>query len=281
VIVCKYFFATVLLIISTCYPLPVVAQSPLSADPVGAEKVPFYLPYHSSQHPELAKKFDAALAQAGLGDYQTVTTDYWHPYQQGIRQGRVGVYLTAPHFAAWAIRKHKFTPILRLSEPLKYVVAARRDDSQYFEINDLADKAICSQRAVNLDFLLVRTAFGNSFRSAENKIVNSVASAMRYDNQNCDAFSVSEHVFKQFNLKFPDRFIRLQQGPKFNNYAFVLHPQITGDNAARLTKFLTRRKTQKLLRPLFRHFSEKPVLLSIRPQDYPAEYLKPLELYWQ
>jgi hypothetical protein len=229
----------------------------------------------------LAAQLNQALQQAGLGHFKVVTADYWHPYQQGIRQGRPGLYLAAPHFVAWAIQKHQFKPVLRLPNKLRYVIAARRNDTQYFEINDLANQPVCSQRAVNLDFLLVRGSFNNSWLAAQNRIVNSVASAVEYDNQNCAAFSMSEHLFKEVNKQTPDRLIRLQQGPEFNNYAFIIHSGASNQNIQRIKSFLRSQSAQTLLRPLLSEYSNESTLLPIRAKDYPKSYLKILEPYWR
>ncbi|RBP49634.1 phosphate/phosphite/phosphonate ABC transporter substrate-binding protein [Arenicella xantha] len=242
--------------------------------------IPLYLPYQSSQYPELALKLDSALAEAGLGQFKTVTTDYWHPYQQGIRQGRIGVYLAAPHYTAWALHKHRFIPFLRLPNSLQYVIATRHADSQYFEVNDLAGQNICSQRAVNLDFLLVQQAFDQPLKTASNKFVNSVASAMQYDNQNCAAFAVTEHTFKRFNTAEPDRFIRLLQGPEYRNYAFIAHPDIARDTAIKLKRFLRSATAITILTPLLKQFSSSPSLLPVRRADYPKSYLSILAPYW-
>jgi hypothetical protein len=246
-----------------------------------SEQLPFYLPYQSSQFPELALKFDALLVKSGLAEFTTVTTDYWHPYQQGIRQGRIGVYLAAPHFVAWAHHQHNFIPFLKLSSPLQYVIATRHDDAQYFELRDLAEQNICSTNAVNLDFLLVKTAFQNSLKPANNKIVNSVASAIQYDNQNCAAFVISEQAFKTFNAKDPQRFIRLHQGPKYQNYAFVAHPDIPRDTAIQLKRFLRSEAALEVLGPVLSQFATNPKLIPVKRKDYPKHYVEVLNPYWK
>lgn len=244
------------------------------------DTIPLYLPYQSSQYPELALKLDAALSTAGLAQFKTTTTDYWHPYQQGLRQGRIGVYLAAPHFTAWALYKHKFIPFLRLPNSLQYVIATRHNDSQYFEINDLAEKSICSQRALNLDFLLIKDAFAQPLKAAQNRYVNSVASAMQYDNQNCAGFAVNEHTFRRFNAAEPDRFIRLFQGPEYKNYAFSVHPSVPRTTAIKLKKFLRSRAATSILEPLLKQYSSTNTLLPVRRNDYPESYLRVLEPYW-
>ncbi|GHA04036.1 hypothetical protein GCM10008090_11660 [Arenicella chitinivorans] len=248
---------------------------------LGSEQIPLYLPYQSSQFPELSVRFDAALAAAGLTQFVTVTTDYWHPYQQGIRQGRTGVYLAAPHFVAWAHHQHNFIPFLRLSSPLQYVIATRHEDSQYFELRDLAEKNVCSTRAVNLDFLLVKAAFHGVLKPANNKFVNSVASAMEYDNQNCAAFVVSEQAFKAFNAEDPQRFIRLYQGPEYQNYAFIVHPEVPRQLALKLKKFLRTSTAMEVIAPVLSQFASKPELVPVKRKDYPGTYAEILKPYWQ
>jgi len=255
--------------------------TPLTCHAQGKPSLPLYLPYHSSHFPELALKLRAALTRAGLSQIEVKSTDYWHPYQQGIRRGRHGIYLAPPHFTAWAINEHKFIPLLRLPDRLKYVIASRSADAHLFEVSDLAGKSVCSQNAVNLDFMLVRTSFGSSLFAAKNKVVNSVASAMLNDDKDCDAFSISEHLFKEFNLKSPYRFIRLQQSFEYNNYAFIAHPDVDVERRKKLRKFLRSAEAQTVLKTLLKQFSNKTVLVPITSTDYPISYLKPLELYWR
>jgi len=97
----KYLSLPILLVLALLGLSPINAQTNSSAqtNPQPSE-LQLYLPYHSSQFPELAQKLDAALQRAGLNNIRTQSSDYWHPYQQGIRQGRVGVYLAPPHFVA-------------------------------------------------------------------------------------------------------------------------------------------------------------------------------------
>ncbi len=244
------------------------------------QKLPLYLPYSSSALPELATELDNSLNKAGIDYLKIHTADYWHPYQQGLRRGRLGIYFAAPHFVSWAIHKHQFTPFLRLTEPLKYVIAARREDAHIFEVNDLADRSICAQKAVNLDFLLATSALDNTLLSAHNKSVNSVPDAMKYDNQNCHAFAVSDHILRQFNLDSPERFIRLKQGSEYTNYAFVAHPSVPQSQLEQLTALLQTKEIRMILAPLTKQYSSKTKLVPTQKDDYPFDFTKPLKIYW-
>jgi len=219
-----------------------------------AEKTitPFYLPFSAEEFPNLASELQTALNEAGLSNFKVNTTDYWHPYQQGLRQGRQGVYFAAPHFSAWAITQNKFVPILRLKGKLQYVIAARRADSHIFEVNDLAGKTVCTQRAPNLDFLLSRTALKKALILARSKSVSSVPLAMRSNNTACQAFSVSEHIFNRFNKAQPFRFIRLSQSKASSNYSFIIDRKTALSQAPALKKFLRSRDALSILHPLYR-----------------------------
>jgi len=249
----------------------------VSPPPVFGQSVsiPLYLPYSSSALPNLQKELDTLLQRADSNRFKVQSADYWHPYQQGLRHGRVGVYLAAPHFASWAIHKHQFVPI-----SLKFVIAARKDDARFFEINDLANHSICAQKAVNLDFLLVKSALSNPLLSANNKSVNSVSDAMKYDNENCHAFAVSDHLFQKFNLESPDRFIRLQQGQQFNNYVFIAHPEVSQDHIERLTVALKSEEVRHSLAPLYEEFSTQTKLIPAAISEYPLTYTSALKAYW-
>jgi len=244
------------------------------------QPIPFYLPLSSEQFPHIAQQLQSALDQAGLSNFQVSTTDYWHPYQQGLRKGRPGVYFAAPHFSAWAVTRNKFIPILRLKGKLQYVLAARRADSHIFEVNDLAGKTVCTQRAPNLDFLLSRTALKEALILARSKSVNSVPFAMNANDLDCHAFSVGEHIFDQFNESEPFRFIRLYQSEASSNYSFLMDRQTALKQAPAIKKFLRNKKTKSILEPMYKLFSPKPKLVSVRTRHYSRAGYAPLIDYW-
>jgi len=241
----------------------------------------FYLPLHSEQQGELVEQLQLALNNTGLDRIKVRTANYWHGYQNGLRFGRKGLYFAAPHFAAWSINQHDFIPMLRIDDSLKFVIASKQADSQYFEINDLNQKKICAQRALNLDYLLVNTAFDNRLLSANIVSVWSVNNELHNDQTECVAFAINDHKFVELEQSHPGKFIRLQQGSQFNNYAFVAHPSFDVEQIDNIKQFLLRKDVQKILRPLYRLSATKTSLVTARKADYPREYLQPLAPYWQ
>lgn len=222
-----------------------------------------------------ASKIEPALAQLKLK-----TTDYWLPYQQGIRQGRLGVYFVAPHFTSWLTHRHQFTPALKLAGKLQYVIAARQRDSHIFEIRDLANKRVCTRETLNLGFLLVREAMKQSLLPAKVEHVQSVILDMKNNNKTCDAFSLSEHLFVEISNTAPFEYIRLQQSDRYSNYAYVFHPAILPDTKIALENFLNSSSVQTILRPMYRLFAKEPIVLRGEVGDYPRSYLKLLQPYW-
>ena len=240
------------------------------------EGLSFYLSHSSQVNPDSLSILQSALNKANLSFIQVKNTDFWHPYSQGLRNGKSGIYFAAPHLSAWAVNKHKFVPILKLAGNLQYVLVSRRNDIDIFEIRDLARKRICTSKAPNLDFILASRALSSSLNSPIIVAKKSAAAAMIANDEDCDAFAVSEHTYIKFSRKEPYKFIRLQQGKKHQNYAFIGSPNIDGDTLNRLKKVLLSTEISTLLAPLYSHYSLKPRLVRAQNKDFiniPNEYL--------
>lgn len=260
-------------------------QSSVSSANINDTKIPFYLPINENQFPWLIQELESALSEASLENASlsklaVTATDYWHPYQQGIRQGRHGIYFAAPHFASWLINNHQFEPVLQLAGKLQYVIVSRRSDSHIFEVGDLATKTVCTNAIMDISFLLVRESMTRSVLSADTLRVQNVAKEMSDNNKECDAFSLSEHLFLSFATEDPFQFIRLQQSREFSNYAYLLHPSIAPDDKKALKKFLNSKQVSQILAPMYRLFVKEPSVLNGKPSSYPQSDSSSLEAYW-
>ena len=250
-----------------------------SASAQQQNKIPVYLPISGSDYPNIKHHLDAALFEHGLGQFSTQTTDYWHAYQQGIKQGRPGIYLAAPHFVAWASYQHNFTAILKLESKIQYVLAVRSKDINLFEVDDLNNRSVCTQAGLNLDTILLNKAFTNPLYSAHNKAVSDVAKEIVADNKECHAFTVANHLFLKHNLAHPESLIRLQQGQAWPPYAWIIHPQLEPQKQA-ISNFFQSEKTREILNPVLQRFSEGQRLLSVKERDYPKSLIDELSNYW-
>lgn len=244
------------------------------------DSVPLYLPTHSKQHPEMLQQFQQALLSAGFHYIEIKNSDYWQEYQQSVRNGRLGIYYAPPHFTAWLTHKHNFTPLLKVNNALKYVIASKSSDTHIFEMSDLIGRKVCSQHPLNLDYLLINQAFQKSIRSAESHHVYSVFNEMLKSQSPCSAFSISNHRYLEQALETPSKYTRLAQSEQWNNYAVSIHPSFNIDFIERFTHFLQNEETQNILLPLLKLSSDKPKLTPSMLDDYPLEYLEILEPYW-
>lgn len=232
----------------------------------------------------MADQLQQAISRIDVTSVNIVTAEHWHEYQQGLRAGRPGIYLAPPHFAAWAIHQHQFKALIRLSSPLSYVIAARRNDANVFEMNDLAKLPVCARKPLNLDYLLINNAFDNTLLSADIMVVPSVIKEMRRSTSDCRGFSLSNTQFEQLALTFPDRYIRLQQSMKFNNLvmlsdagSWVKH----GDRIDRIKTYLVTEQGREVLAPMLGEMALSATWISARSSDYPAKYYQSLAPFWE
>jgi len=240
-----------------------------------------HLPIQSQKLMPLAHAIQADLNSHKLAHYQVKTAVYWHDYQQGLKLGRLGVYLAPPHFAAWAIHKHNFLPLVRLNQPLSYVIAANSSDKSLFEINDLANKPICSNKPLNLDYLLINSTFEKLAMSAIPVTVASVTTEMKNKKSHCKAFSVSDHILQEIAREGDSSHIRLAQGPSMRNYVLISHPQVSQQNRMAIKRYFLQKSTKDLLLPIASQFSKDGSWARAQKEDYPKSYLTQLEKYWR
>ena len=244
------------------------------------EKIAFYLPFHSSQFSINLDRLNEDFKHTGFDNFTIKTSDIWQQYQQNIRTGESGVYFASPHFAAWLINQHNFVPLLRLDSQLKFVIASKVSDKSVFELSDLIDKKICTQSPLNLDYLLINSAYKRSIQIPDAHLVISVKEEFDDPESHCSAFSISEHIYLQHESEAPNQFIRLAQSKVFNNYAFLIHPSLAKEYSLPLITFLSKESSQQELNPFLKLFSQKTSFIEAKASDYPKEYLEELSSYW-
>lgn len=245
-----------------------------------AQEIDFYIHTQPQSNPVLIKSLQLEFNNANLAHIKVKNTHFWHPYIQGLRQGKKGFYLAAPHFSAWTINKHQFIPLIKLAGTLQYVLISRRNDINIFEVNDLARKRICASKAPNLDFILANNALQKSLNSPQIIAKESAFHSMRSNDNQCDAFVISEHLFKQYSLQQPFEFIRLQESQTYPNYAFLSSPNIDPAIQFKFKKIIMSKNVQTLLKPVFDNYSSKPILLSANNEDYSKVQNPYLEKIW-
>ncbi len=239
-----------------------------------------YLPVLSAAYPRLNDKLDGALAAEGVPNVTVKNVDFWHPYQHGLRQGRIGVYFAQPHFAAWAIHQHGFIPLLKLHGRLKYVLATERDKQYLFEVSDLAGQNVCREAGLNLGTVWLNRLLGEHRITASSSELPSVEQNMLKQAVDCDAFVIQEIAYQRVNKDQKQRFIRLAQSPEYKHNVFVAHPKIARAQLKKLYKALKSKAATKVLMPYLRDLSQWQNLLPVKAKDYPANDSELLHTYW-
>ena len=261
-------------------PIPIESANKVQSNQLNDRQIILYLPIPAEPYKQLLAELRKALDKARLTSIKIKTAEHWVQYQQAIRDGNFGVFFTAPHYTAWSIHEKGFRPLLRLNKQLKYVIAVERSKREFFEINDLIDSQICTQRALNLDYLLVSHAFENRLLSASGRQLWSVTEALHNKQSKCDAYSISEHNFIEFERSNPNKLIRLKQGNTYTNYAYIAHPKVTTRIRRKLSEFLSARQNIVLLSPIYQLFADQSKLVPASKADYPQNYADILRQYW-
>lgn len=243
--------------------------------------VSFFLPITSSTDPKLTNELQSAFAAEGLNNVIVKNVDFWHPYQQGLREGRPGIYFAQPHFAAWAIGQHDFRPIYKLHGRLKYVLASRRNDSHLFEVNDIEGGVICREPGLNLGTVWLNSIIGKYRLTVSSKEVESAEHAMLNDSGDCDVFVIDDHAYDRVNNGQLGRYIRLKQSPVYKHNALVAHPNIPNALTDKLKTALKTREIKALLAPYLTGLSKWQNLLPVKQDDYSADDHELLNAYWE
>jgi len=244
------------------------------------QPIPIYLPIDSPQLEQQATELSHLLHAAKLHQFKVQPVKSWSSFQLALRNGQRGVFLAAPHYSAWAVRKNNYIPLLRIKQPLKYVLAVRKNDSHIFELNDLENRSICSQKPLNLDYLMVNHAFKDSLHGAKIISVDSPQYEMRTDSSRCDGFAISEHRFVQLAKQLPDKFIRLHQSSILNNYSITAHPNIKQLWLDELRTLLISEQAKPALSKILSQFARRPKLITVDFEDYSNDEYSPLLPYW-
>lgn len=240
-----------------------------------------FLPISSISMDLLHSELTAALRENDLLNVSIHFADHWHDYQQSLKTGQLGIYFAPPHFTAWAIEQHQFKPLLRLAEPLSYVIATKRIEAEFFEINDLIGHRICTHIPLNLDYLLAVQVFEGDRGQITTQFVPTVSTEMRAEQSSCNAYTVSNHVLQRLVLEGSDDYIRLYQSKTYNNYALISHPALDSVLLEQVQAFFLQARTQQILRPLFKLYANDVRLISSYKEDYPSEYIGALTNYWR
>lgn len=243
--------------------------------------VDLYLPINSSEFPNLTQQLQAALAMPLSNRIKVINIDFRHPYQHGIKTGRLGIFFTEPHFATWAITKHNFRPVYKLHGKLKYVLTTQRSNTNIFELNDLIGKTICREVGLNLGTVWLNQLLSNSKINANVKEVLSVEQIMLSNDQQCDAYVLDNFSYVRSNKQLHSKYIRLAQSAIYEHNAFVAHPQIPNEFIEKFKRAIKSQTVKNILKPYLKSLSKWQNFKEVKDSDYMFNDTLLLQAYWQ
>ena len=278
------FFKTLLLMVLApfiLYHQAVTAQDDSQNNAENTGDINFYLPFNATLEPQLPGNLSTVLQAQGLTNINIQSADYWQLYLSSVQRGNVGLYWVAPHFAAWLIHKHQFVPLLKLEPPLEYSVVTRKDDFVIFSLADLKGKQICSQHAMNLDFLLASELFEEMANPPSRAVTWDVAARFAADDTRCDAFVVSNTVLQRVASTRPEHWIKLHTSPPFTNYSLVAHPSFTKKTIDSFSRAMNSQAMRDAMSPIWFDHADDGSMNSAQKTDYPIGLIAPLTQTWE
>lgn len=250
--------------------------------PSSNEPLTLYLPSINQSEANLAKRIEAEFRNQGLRLFRVRGTRFWHPFQNGIRSGKKGIYFAQPHMAAWAISKHNFEPVFRLHGRLNFVLAATKTNTKLFELEDLNGEVICHESGLNLGKLWLEQVLGEYQIAANRREVTNVELATQdtEESQKCDAFVLENLAYERANKAARGKYIRLAQSRFYKHNVFIAHPELTSHEKLTFKKALKSAEMKELLKPYLLTLSKWDNLVEVSEEDYSKEESSLLEPYW-
>ena len=245
-----------------------------------ANKPNFYLPYSSKLTSSIKATLESDLAELGAGLINIHTDQDWNEYLEKVRSGSSGIYLAAPHFAAWLIHQHQFTPLRRIKDSLNYSIISRQDDVEIFALSDLNGEQVCTQMPLSLDYLMVDQVLKETAKTVIKAVTRSIEQRIVSRDIRCRGFTASKALASRLEQNNPNDYARLFQSKDWNNYAILVSKDLNSERLRALDDALSSAIISRALLSVIRHEISDTVMVTAAKQDYPLELSEMLNPYW-
>lgn len=241
-----------------------------------------YVPFNETVSPSGASTLQQALLESANSAQEVDVVTDWNTYLMAIRDGASGVFLAAPHFAAWLIHEHDFSPIARINDTLSYTVMSRARDHQLFSVRDLAGRVVCTQPRLSLDFVMASNLLPADSKPMQLAVTRSIAERLANRDERCAAFAVSERLAREVEASSPGEFVRLYQSKQWPPYALLINKELAnGAGYEQIRGALLEPAMQQWLADVVRHETNSVEFVSATAADYPPELRNLLIEYWR
>lgn len=238
--------------------------------------VPIYV---FANNPEEHASIETISKLTKSNEFSVVNIAYRSKFERLINSGSIGVYYVPPHFANWLTHAHNFKSLLTLNEKLSYYVIVHQDNTNIFELSDLASQRVCVKAPLSMDFLYFRSQFQDAVSAPVMYSVTDPEQVILNDSSHCDAYVVNNHQAERVFTSKPEEFIKLARSESFDNYQFIAHPDVDKKTLVAIRQWLLQHQTT--LAPLFKQNSTLASLISTSDNDNTDHLLEELSKYWQ
>ncbi|MDH5181089.1 MAG: phosphate/phosphite/phosphonate ABC transporter substrate-binding protein [Gammaproteobacteria bacterium] len=88
----------------------------------------------------------------------------WMHYQKEMVENKYHIVFDGPHFVSWRMNHTNHIPLVKLPQPLVWVIIARKDDTRTNALKDLEGRGFCGHPSPNLGTLTVRSLMNTATR---------------------------------------------------------------------------------------------------------------------
>ncbi len=267
--------------VATCVLCSVATYGQDQADSVKLF-LPFTVPATDQGEQHLLDDLLATTVDKSTDPPILLPVDEWNAYLLAVRDGAPGVFLAAPHFAAWLIHEHDFSPIARINDTLSYTVMSRAHDHQLFSVRDLAGRVVCTQPRLSLDFVMASNLLPANSKPMQLAVTRSIAERLANRDERCAAFAVSERLAREVEASSPGEFVRLYQSKLWPQYALLINNELANaPGYEQIRDALLEPAMQQWLAAAVGHEISSSEFVSASAADYPPELRNLLIEYWR
>lgn len=202
----------------------------------------------------------------------------WLSYQNEMRKGDYDLVFDGPHFVGWRARQIGHAPLLKLPQPLVWVVVTRAD-SPLKSIKELAGRRVCVHAPPNLGTLTLQSLFDNPARQPYLiEIKGWQAAYQGVAEGRCDATILPRDNLRKYD---PDGRVAkvVHQHQPYPNQAFTAGPRITPQLRARIVAALMSEHGRQITAPLRERFGQGADMVPASMDEYQEAALV-LKTYW-
>jgi ABC-type phosphate/phosphonate transport system substrate-binding protein len=204
--------------------------------------------------------------------------DNWLAYQAAMRKGAYDVIFDGPHFVSWRIQQMGHVPLLKLPQPLVWVVITKQG-SRFTSIKELAGRGVCVHASPNFGTLTLLSLFDNPARQPHMIEIKGWDNAYKgVADGKCEATILPLANYKKSD---PEQKVAkiIHQHQPYPNQAFTHGPRINSTMHDKILRALMSEEGKLATKGLREKFGKGEDLVPAKKEEY-ADVALVLKTYW-